>query len=94
MLLIVASPIAARAAFESGDESGRDHAGVGSYYGPFDAHRVFDEIPKDALEIQPMKIGRTFWCYACGGMASARTCPHEERDRLLVSGTKLRKWLS
>ena len=73
---------------------GRDHAGVGSYYGPFDAHRIFDEIPKDALEIQPMKIDWTFWCYACGGMASARTCPHGEGDRLLVSGTKLRKWLS
>ena len=55
---------------------GRDHAGVGSYYGPFDAHRIFDEIPQDALVIQPMKIDWTFWCYACGGMASARTCPH------------------
>jgi sulfate adenylyltransferase len=73
---------------------GRDHAGVGSYYGPFDAHHVFDEIPKDALETQPLKIDWTFWCYACGGMASSRTCPHEEKERLLVSGTKLRKWLS
>ncbi len=73
---------------------GRDHAGVGSYYGPFDAHHIFDEIPQDALEIQPMKIDWTFWCYTCGGMASARTCPHGEGDRLLVSGTKLRKWLS
>ena len=73
---------------------GRDHAGVGSYYGPFDAHRIFDEIPKDALEIRPLKIDWTFWCYACGGMASARTCPHGDAERLLVSGTKLRKWLS
>ena len=73
---------------------GRDHAGVGSYYGPFDAHRVFDEIPRGALETQPLKIDWTFWCYKCGGMASARTCPHEDADRLLVSGTKLRKWLS
>ena len=73
---------------------GRDHAGVGSYYGPFDAHHIFDEIPKGALETQPLKIDWTFWCYPCGGMASARTCPHEEKDRLLVSGTKLRKWLS
>jgi len=73
---------------------GRDHAGVGSYYGPFDAHRIFDEIPDGALETQPLKIDWTFWCYQCGGMASARTCPHEEKDRLLVSGTKLRKWLS
>jgi sulfate adenylyltransferase len=73
---------------------GRDHAGVGSYYGPFDAHRIFDEIPADALETRPMKIDWTFWCYKCGGMASARTCPHADADRLLVSGTKLRKWLS
>jgi sulfate adenylyltransferase len=73
---------------------GRDHAGVGSYYGPFDAHHVFDEIPRDALETQPLKIDWTFWCYKCGGMASARTCPHPDGDRLLVSGTKLRKWLS
>ena len=73
---------------------GRDHAGVGNYYGPFDAQHIFDEIPKDALAIQPMKIDWTFWCYACGGMASARTCPHSDTDRLLVSGSKLRKWLS
>jgi sulfate adenylyltransferase len=73
---------------------GRDHAGVGSYYGPFDAHRVFEEIPKDALATQPLRMDWTFWCYRCGGMASGRTCPHDDADRLLVSGTKLRKWLS
>ncbi len=73
---------------------GRDHAGVGSYYGPFDAHRIFDEIPQGSLETKPLKIEWTFWCYRCGGMASGRTCPHEDSDRLLVSGTKLRKWLS
>src|SRR5574340_1562815 len=73
---------------------GRDHAGVGSYYGPFDAHHIFDEIPRDALETRPLKIDWTFWCYQCGGMASARTCPHSEEKRLLVSGTKLRKMLS
>ena len=73
---------------------GRDHAGVGSYYGPFDAHYIFDQIPQGALQTQPLKIDWTFWCYRCGGMASARTCPHAESDRLLVSGTKLRKWLS
>ena len=73
---------------------GRDHAGVGSYYGPFDAHRIFDEIPKDALEIKPIKMDVTFWCYRCGGMASGRTCPHTDADRLQVSGTQLRKWLS
>jgi sulfate adenylyltransferase len=73
---------------------GRDHAGVGDYYGPFDAHHIFDEIPKDALETKPLKIDWTFWCYECGDMASMRTCPHEDDKRLLLSGTKLRKMLS
>ena len=73
---------------------GRDHAGVGSYYGPFDAQTIFEEIPKNALETKPMKIDWTFWCFKCGGMASARTCAHEPADRLLLSGTKLRKMLS
>jgi sulfate adenylyltransferase len=73
---------------------GRDHAGVGSYYGPFDAHHIFDKIPRGSLETQALKIDWTFWCYKCGGMASARTCPHGDADRLLLSGTKLRKMLS
>jgi sulfate adenylyltransferase len=73
---------------------GRDHAGVGSYYGPFDAHRIFDEIPADALETRPLKMDVTFWCYRCGGMASGRTCAHTDADRLQVSGTQLRKWLA
>ena len=73
---------------------GRDHAGVGSYYGPFDAHRIFDEIPRGSLATQPIKMGVTFWCYRCGDMASDRTCPHNDQDRLQVSGTQLRKWLS
>jgi sulfate adenylyltransferase len=73
---------------------GRDHAGVGSYYGPFDAHRIFDEVPQDALETQPLKMDVTFWCYRCGGMASGRTCAHGDKDRLQVSGTQLRNWLS
>ena len=73
---------------------GRDHAGVGSYYGPFDAHRIFDEIPPGALETKALCIDVAFWCYRCGGMASGRTCPHGDADRLQVSGTQLRKWLS
>jgi sulfate adenylyltransferase len=73
---------------------GRDHAGVGSYYGPFDAHRIFDEIPRNALETQPLRIDVSFWCHACNGMASGRTCPHDDSQRLQVSGTQLRKWLS
>jgi sulfate adenylyltransferase len=72
---------------------GRDHAGVGSYYGPFDAHRVFDEIPANALETRPLKMDVTFWCYRCNGMASGRTCPHGAAEQLQVSGTQLRKWL-
>lgn len=73
---------------------GRDHAGVGEYYGPFDAHTIFDEIPDNALETQALKIDWTFWCNKCGGMASMKTCPHEASDRLMLSGTKLRKALS
>jgi len=73
---------------------GRDHAGVGNYYGPFDAHHIFDGLPPGALQIRPLKFDVTFWCYACGGMASARTCPHDDADRLNVSGTQLRQWLS
>ena len=73
---------------------GRDHAGVGDYYGPFDAHHIFDQIPADALETQPLKIDWTFWCDKCDGMASMKTCPHEASDRILLSGTKLRKALS
>jgi sulfate adenylyltransferase len=73
---------------------GRDHAGVGDYYGPFDAQKIFDEIPKDALETKNMNIDWTFWCKKCGGMASQRTCPHSKDDRILLSGTKVRAMLS
>ena len=73
---------------------GRDHAGVGDYYGPFDAHHIFDEIPADALQTVALKIDWTFWCNRCATMASMRTCPHGGDDRVLVSGTKLRKALS
>ena len=73
---------------------GRDHAGVGSYYGPFDAHRIFDSVPKGALETQALKMDLTFWCFKCMGMASGRTCPHGAADQLQVSGTQLRKWLA
>jgi len=73
---------------------GRDHAGVGSYYGPFDAHHIFDSLPAGALQTQALKIDLAFWCYKCGGMASGRTCQHTDADRLQVSGTQLRKSLS
>ena len=73
---------------------GRDHAGVGNYYGPFDAQKIFDEIPRGALETRPLKIDWTFYCSKCRGMASMRTCPHGKEDRLMLSGTVLRKTLS
>jgi sulfate adenylyltransferase len=73
---------------------GRDHAGVGDYYGPFDAHHIFDEIPRGSLETQPLKIDWTFYCMKCDGMASMKTCCHGKEDRMLLSGTKLRKMLS
>lgn len=73
---------------------GRDHAGVGDYYGPFDAQDIFEKIPEGALLIKPLKIDWTFYCYKCGGMASLKTCAHGKDDRLLLSGTKLRKMLS
>jgi sulfate adenylyltransferase len=73
---------------------GRDHAGVGDYYGPFDAQDIWHEIPEGALEIKMLPIDWTFWCYRCGGMASMKTCPHKKEDRLFLSGTALRKALS
>jgi sulfate adenylyltransferase len=73
---------------------GRDHAGVGEYYGPFDAQKIFTQIPKDALELKPLNIDWTFYCHKCDGMASMRTCCHGKEDRLMLSGTMLRKMLS
>jgi len=85
---------------------GRDHAGVGDYYGPFDAQRIFNENPPDALVLRPLCMDWTFYCYECGSMASMKTCPHESKAvidengnykggaRLLLSGTLLRKLMS
>ncbi len=70
---------------------GRDHAGVGDYYGPFDAHRIFDTLPPGSMAIQPLKIDVTFFCYKCNGMATGRSCPHDGEDRLAISGTRLRQ---
>jgi sulfate adenylyltransferase len=73
---------------------GRDHAGVGDYYGPFDAQEIFHELWDGALECKMLPIDWTFWCFKCGGMASMKTCPHAKEDRLFLSGTALRKALS
>jgi len=69
---------------------GRDHAGVGDYYGPFDAHHIFDQIEPGSLETQALKIDVTFYCDRCRGTATNRTCPHDESHRLSISGTRLR----
>jgi len=78
---------------------GRDHAGVGDFYGMFEAQTIFDKIPTSDdpgknLLCQPLKIDWTFYCFKCDGMASLRTCPHGKEDRVLLSGTMLRKMLS
>jgi len=73
---------------------GRDHAGVGDYYGPFDAHHIFDEIPEDSLVTQPLRIDITFYCTKCDGMATAKTCPHDKEDQISISGTQQREMLS
>jgi sulfate adenylyltransferase len=78
---------------------GRDHAGVGDFYTLFEAQEIFDTRPKPAdngkrLLCEPLKIDWTFYCVKCDGMASLRTCPHGKDDRVILSGTKLRKMLS
>jgi len=73
---------------------GRDHAGVGDYYGPFDAQHIFDEIPAGSLVTQALKIDITFYCKKCYGMATAKTCPHGKEDQINISGTMQREMLS
>ncbi|MBI4969986.1 MAG: sulfate adenylyltransferase [Rhodospirillales bacterium] len=73
---------------------GRDHAGVGSYYGPFDAQHIFDTLWPGALVTQPLKIDVTFYCKKCYGMATAKTCPHGTESQINISGTKQREMLS
>jgi sulfate adenylyltransferase len=73
---------------------GRDHAGVGHYYGPFDAHHIFDELWDGALLTKPLKIDVTFYCRKCYGMATAKTCPHDPKHHISISGTQQREMLS
>jgi len=73
---------------------GRDHAGVGDYYGPFDAHYIFDTLWDGALETRALKFDITFFCNKCDGMATGKTCPHDDTDRIHISGTEQREMLA
>ncbi len=70
---------------------GRDHAGVGDYYGDFDAHKIFDQL--SSIDIEPLTFDFAYWCKKCGQMVTDKTCPHSMEDRIAPSGSKIRSMI-